>query len=688
MFKLFQNIVGNDSEKSNVQKNKSDLAKALVSSNPETNALSLSNNSSSLAQRNDSSWQQGSIQESIQFYDRAIRENSDPQEAYRDLCSHFKQQQSVANGYKTLAESLRRKGRNEEAATCYRQAIVIQAIINEAEDRYGNLGDNGSIIDTSNSFDLIDDAFSFRSSIQSSLSTSSQNLLQIQLPSNYVIEESLAHNGEDLNCFRAATIEWEAAQICMQKALDSYDREEWAEVASACEQATQIAPSMAEAYKIWGNALQRLNQTAEAMECYRKVVEIQPDLAEVYFGIAELYSQQQKWQPASGYYQKAIIIKPEFARAYNSLAYAWEQSGHPDKAKICKDRAQEIGGNLSLLPSLKNNQQKNVEEITNSANETDPDKEILVTNFHHLGQRSEQQQRWQEASSYYRKALELNLSNQQKLIPANVSHNQQNITKLVHQDNESLIEASVVKTTPESTQNNLVNSSSDEEKKGSQNSNFDQEILEYLQVTKSQPDSILNHLALGDLYVKQKKWQSAISSYSKAIRINPQEPIAHFKLAQIFDKVGNHTSYIDHSYIAYCLKPELGSADNHFELGNSLSDLGHFNKAIVCHQQAIKLQPHFIEAHKALGSLWIKLRKYNQAKVCYKSAIEQNPRNVDFYIALGDLVVKDKNWEVAVNIFRKVLQIQPKCSEASQKLNYSLSQKLQSDLAKKYQKVG
>ena len=672
MFKLFQNIVGNTAEKGNVQEDETiSLQGSLVPSKSDSNTLSLSNNSSSLAKSNDSSWQQGSIQESMNFYDRAILENADPQAAYRDLCSHFKQQKSVASGYKTLAESLRRKGRNEEAASCYRQAIVIQAIVNEAEDRYGKLSEN-NIVETSDSLDLIDDAFTFRNSIQSGLVNSSQNLLQIQLPTDFVIEESLANSNEALNGFRDATIEREAAQVFMQKAIDSYDSEEWSEVASACEQATQIAPSMAEAYKIWGNALQRLNQTAEAMECYRKVVELQPDLAEVYFGIAELYAQQQKWQPASGYYQKAIIIKPEFARAYNSLAYVWEQTGHLDKAKICKDRAREID-NVSLLTSVNNDQQNHSEDIAKLAKGTDKDKEILVTNFHHLGQRSEQQQKWQEASKYYRKALELNLNNNQKLIAAEANGENQDLKQLVHQnlDNESGVDLDLDANSGEN-----------------QNKNFDQEISEYLTITKSQPDSILNHLALGDLYVKSKKWQSAISSYSKAIRINPQEPVAHFKLAKIYNKVGNNNSYVDHAYCAYSLKPELGSAEEHFELGNLLSGLGHFKKAIVCYQKAIELQPHLEEAQLALGSMWIKLRKFNSAKACYKSAIEQNPRNVDFYLALGDLVVQDKNWEVAVNIFRKVLQIQPKCSEASQKLNYSLSQKLQSGLAKKYQKVG
>jgi len=568
MFKLFQNIVGNNSEKGSVQEDNISLKGSLVSSTSDPKTLSLSNDSSSLAQRSDSSWQQGNIQEAMKFYDRAILENADPQAAYRDLCSHFKQQKSVASGYKTLAESLRRKGRNEEAARCYRQAIVIQAIINEAEDRYGKLNENNAIVSTSDSFDLIDDAFSFRSSMNSGLVNSSQNLLQIQLPTDFVIEESLVNSNEALNGFRDATIEWEAAQVFMQKAIDSYDSEEWSEVASACEQATQIAPSMAEAYKIWGNALQRLNQTAEAMECYRKVVELQPDLAEVYFGIAELYAQQQKWQPASSYYQKAIIIKPEFARAYNSLAYVWEQAGHLDKAKICKDRAREIE-NVSLLPSLDNNQQNHAEEIADLANGAGKDKAILVTNFHNLGQRSEQQQRWQEASKYYRKALELNLDNNQKLIAAEANGDNQNLKQLVDQNLDELMNTSVGLAEDSASLEDDFTLDLNAHPEDNQNRNFDQEILEYLKITKSQPDSILNHLALGDLYVKRKQWQSAISSYSKAIRINPQEPIAHFKLAKIFNKVGNNNSYVEHAYCAYSLKPELGSAEEHFELGKT-----------------------------------------------------------------------------------------------------------------------
>ena len=47
------------------------------------------------------------------------------------------------------------------------------------------------------------------------------------------------------------------------KALEHLEKQEWEQCALACKQATQIMPEMAEAYKIWGNALQRMGETGE-----------------------------------------------------------------------------------------------------------------------------------------------------------------------------------------------------------------------------------------------------------------------------------------------------------------------------------------------------------------------------------------------------------------------------------------
>jgi tetratricopeptide (TPR) repeat protein len=68
-------------------------------------------------------------------------------------------------------------------------------------------------------------------------------------------------------------------------------------------------PDMAEAYKIWGNALQRMGKTGEAMTCYAKAVEIKPNLAEVYGGIADIYAQQSKWQQAIKQLLSSPVLK-------------------------------------------------------------------------------------------------------------------------------------------------------------------------------------------------------------------------------------------------------------------------------------------------------------------------------------------------------------------------------------------
>ena len=147
----------------------------------------------------------------------------------------------------------------------------------------------------------------------------------------------------------------EAAEVYLQQAIAYSDKQKWSEVIEACQHAVEIIPDIAEAYKLWGNALQRMGQTEEAMGLYAKALEIKPDLAEVYANLGSLYAQQKKWQKAREYYQKAIVIKPDFSGAYRNLARVWKQLGEPEKAAQCQNQA------LSL-----ESQEVNVEEYVRS----------------------------------------------------------------------------------------------------------------------------------------------------------------------------------------------------------------------------------------------------------------------------------------------------------------------------------
>lgn len=680
MFKLLKNLIGGKSSESIDAKENSQKSLSFDSANSSSHdALTTS------TKKADIFWQQGNLQEALKIYDRAIKESPNSAEVYQQLWSHLKQQDSIAQAYQRLAENLKKQGKNEEAAICYRQAIVIQAVTKEAKQKYKNTSFSG-LVTRAKIANLADDAFTFQGAIKNSSTTSMQqpNLLQIELPSEYTPQVSATFQ-KRLDSGKIATVEWEAAHTFMQRALDCCDREEWSEVADACQQATRIMPDMAEAYKIWGNALQRMNRTAEAMECYSKAVEIQPDLARVYTGIAQLYAKERKWQQAIEYYQKAIIIKPELSSAYRSLAHVWEQSGETEKAQMCYERAKELEATQPALSETKDISQPTPETLVNSE-QTAEIVDNSITTYRQLGQDSEKQNLWHEAAVYYRKALELNMSQNQNITvpktqqPSKVTQlaRIRKIQQLIKNKEHSQI-APIENST-------FLNTS---DKIGrvfpSQNS-LDRSIEYYQRKAKLQPNSAQIQIDLGSLYEKKKQWNLAITHYRKAIRIDPTQAQAHLKLAKASAKNGDRNGHLEHLYLAYNIDPSLGSADDHFLLGENLRKEGNRNRAIYCYKQAIELQPHFIEAYRNLGLVLEETGKQNDALNCYQTAIRHNPRNAELYSKLGKLLEKQNSWDDAVTAYRKVLELQPKNFDASKKLNHSLLEKLKQDLAQKARK--
>ena len=678
MFKLFQNIMGSEPEETKQPNGNSHQSSALETSSSlaavnSTETTSISRVGQELL------GQQGRLKESIGAYDRAIAEDSDSLSAYEELLSHLKQQNSVAEAYKKLANSLHKQGKDNEAASCYRQAIVIEAVTTEAKGKYKDSSLPGKLAEKSTpaNLDLSNDAFSFRGSIEAK--PQPVNVIQIELPLEYIPNLSVADRTRQLDSRKIATVEWEAAQTCMQKALECSEREEWLEVAKACQQATKIAPEMAEAYKIWGNALQRMNRTAEAMECYGKAVEIQPDLGEVYAAIANLYAQQQKWHSATEYYQKAIIIKPEFPKAYRSLASVWEQLGEATKARVCRHRARELE---TKMPSI------DPSENATDASKLSLQKANSVSAYRQLAEASENASDWEAAALYYRKALELNAAEARPTVSpeANRHDKSQQLTKL--QTIKAAIINQHVETDKTSALATMENRAFSFDTRTVTSTvalpkSWEEALASYKKQAKLNPNSAEVQIEIGNLYAKKKKWQQALASYSKAIRINPKEAEAHTKLAKILGKTGNHASYVEHMYIAYTIDPNLGSAEDHFMLGNAIRKMGHRNRAIVCYEQAIRLQPHYLEAYLNLAEVYKQIGKGQNAASCYKAAIRHNPQNADLYYRLGDLLASQAAWDEAVAAYRAVLELQPKYPQASQKLNHALSNKLQRELAGK-----
>ena len=706
MFKLFQNLLPSETGKK-----QSDSA---VSSDFNVN----DSWSTQIAQA-DLLWEQGKLSEALAIYGLAIEQYPHLIEIQQRLAERLKQQGDLAVAYEKLATGLKNHGNVQQAANYYRQAIHLKALTENTKKQLfrANIASlPSSPIPTST---LKETAFSFQplTKINSALTKTSDSqppLSKVEVELNNNISPSFLKPLKTINPQQSRDIGWETAQVYLQKALEHSEKQEWERSALACKQAVQIMPNMAEAYKVWGNALQRMGKTGEAMSCYAKAVEIEPNLAEVYAGIADIYTQQEKWHQAVKHYQKAIIIRPS-ATIYRNLAEVWQQLGNSDKAQLNLYRAREL------------------ETVSQAASSDLDDKALFdakpsVETYCLLAEKLEQQNQWKQSALYYRKALDLSMA--QPALPAamkpkpsqpKLSQQELEITPpyndAVRKDassaSESVASQRVVEVSPIARQSvarvskglsddagsavhkpprpvigtvelfsgsdrwsKQLKRESQETKTNTSTTQLDKAIKRYHKQSKLQPNSPKVHTDLGNLYGRKRKWQYAIACYRQAIDLNPQYSKAHLNLARTLFKIGKQQEFIQEMQLALALEPEIGTAMDRFHLANALADKGQLEEALSFYYQAIILNPLFSQSYYRLSEILSNQGKHQEAIDFLKLEISNNPNNAESYFCLGQQLELVDNWDGAVKIYSKLLQIEAQYPGASEKLNHALANKL------------
>ncbi|MGF1591329.1 MAG: tetratricopeptide repeat protein [Pleurocapsa sp.] len=633
MFKLFQNLLPGEAN----NKLKSAVSKSQIADwqtqITQANAL----------------WEQGKLSDALAIYGLAIEQNPDLPEIKQHLAERLKQQGDLALAYEKLATGLKNQGNIEQAANYYRQAINLKALTGNTKDQLLR----GSFSQTRKTpipiTSLKEAAFSFQPLANSSAMVkvaSQSSVSKVELGSDSISPE-FSQRLKVIDTAQAKDIDWETAQVYLQKALEHLERQEWQQSALACRQATGIMPSMAEAYKIWGNALQRMGKTSEAMSCYAKAVEIKPNLAEVYAGIADIYAQQARWQQAIKHYQKAIIIKPS-AEIYRNLAGVWQKLGESEKVEFNLYQATkfELAQTSSNKTETATEAKLDLTEIDNS-----------VEAYCRIAKRSEQLNQWKKAAKYYRQALDLSMS-RPALLPQKLDLNKS-------------IEAKMFQQQPKPTYDNVKQT-----ELKTLESQLDKAIKRYHQQSKIQPNSPQIYTDLGNLYAKKGKLQYAIACYCKSIQLNRQYAKAHLNLGRVLFKVGKQQEFIKEMKLALALQPKIGTALDHFYLGNALVDQGQQQQAVNFYCKAIDLNPQFSQSYHRLGEILSNQGKHREAIELLEQGISHNPQDPEFYSILGQQWEMLQDWENAVKTYSQLLQLEPKFPEASQRLNHALAEKL------------
>lgn len=640
MLKLLKKLLAGDSDEH-------DSAENTLTPTTKTDTIE------SIIAKADKIWHQGKFGQALALYRQAIQQNPESTKLREHIITLLKQHRGIAESYEKLAIELKEQGKIEQATTYYRQAVELKALTGDTRNKI--LKPN--FTNGKNKFPIInlkDTAFSFQPLAQSSALVRQTPVTSLAVPDRGTqtaddINSALSNISQE----QAQNVKWEAAQVYLQQALEYCEQQQWQAAALTAQQAIAIVPELAEAYKIKGNALQRMGKTAEAMEYYIKAVEIKPNLAEVYGGIGDVYAKQQQWQAAVEYYQKATIIKPT-AELYRNLAHALTQVGDLETAKINTRKAARLESPQTRQLQKKDQQTSTVNNSTIKRIAPSNTQDSKIETYRQIAQQLEQQSRWQEASIYYRQALKLSMSYESRQLPP--------------LKNLELLKPNKTKRLP-----NLSPTESQ----------IDKAIRRYQKQASNYPNSVKIFTDLGNLYTKKRLWQSAIAAYQQAIRINHKYPQARLNLARVYAKLGKHSEFVEQIEAVLLLKPDIATAIDLFNFGNALIKQRRRNLARRYYEQAIVQDRHLRQAYYRLGELLNEQNKHQEAVAVYQQAVEHNPEEADFYYLLGQQLVILKQWDKAVKSYTKVLELQPRFPQAPQKLNHALAEKLRLDLEAK-----
>ncbi|MBO0351090.1 DUF563 domain-containing protein [Phormidium pseudopriestleyi FRX01] len=145
------------------------------------------------------------------------------------------------------------------------------------------------------------------------------------------------------------------------------------------------------------------------------------------------------------------------------------------------------------------------------------------------------------------------------------------------------------------------------------------------EIIKLQPDFALSYQGLGDIWRSQGKLSPSLRCYLKALE----------------------------------LQPDLISADFLLDLGSEFAEQNQIDEAIVCYNQALKINPNHTKSYLNLGVMWRKKGESSKAIALYQKALALESNLHSAYFNLGNVFLEQKRLDEAIIAYLETLRIQP-----------------------------
>lgn len=176
------------------------------------------------------------------------------------------------------------------------------------------------------------------------------------------------------------------------------------------------------------------------------------------------------------------------------------------------------------------------------------------------------------------------------------------------------------------------------------------------------------HNDLGLAYMAKNELDLAITRYKKAIKIKPDYAPARNNLG---------TAYLakrDWDEAIKCFVPLTGDllyATPHYPLSNLGLAYYHkkaFGRAEMYYLRALEQKPNFVLALRGIGKTYIAMGRIPEALKAFEKAVKLSPRTARLYFDLGHVYSLSRDYPKARHAFEKVMELAPDTPLAAEAL--------------------
>jgi tetratricopeptide (TPR) repeat protein len=163
-------------------------------------------------------------------------------------------------------------------------------------------------------------------------------------------------------------------------------------------------------------------------------------------------------------------------------------------------------------------------------------------------------------------------------------------------------------------------------------------------------------------YQHNKSYSSALQLWSDTLNEKPNNPLAHFMIAEEYLAKGNLNEAGEHYYKSVTLSPSF--VVGHERFGEYLVKIGNFLDAEKEFKNALLLKPNFMDANMNLGILLTRINKANEALDYILKATTLEPDNAEAQYNLANVLVMLGRHTEAHEHYKQAVRLKKDCSQA------------------------